>query len=72
MPPKSTFVPRIKLPNQFSNITLNRPKIGLKVVPSKCLSASMQKNFTNSVQDYMTYDADVLDKNDRNVVPTFG
>uniref|UniRef100_A0A2S2R9E1 DEP domain-containing protein 5 n=1 Tax=Sipha flava TaxID=143950 RepID=A0A2S2R9E1_9HEMI len=72
MPPKSTFVPRIKLPNQFSNITLNRPKIGLKVVPSKCLSASMQKNFTNSAQDYMNYDADVLDKNNRNVVPKFG
>lgn len=72
MPPKSTFVPRIKLPNKFSNITLSRPKVGLEVVESKYLPASMQKDFTNCSEDYKTYDADILDKSDGTVISTKG
>lgn len=70
MPPKSTFVPRIKVPDQFSNITLNRPKVG-RIVTSKSIPASMRSGFTNCAQDYMAYDADIFDKKNKTVLPTF-
>lgn len=72
MPPKSTFVPRIKVPYQFANITLNRPKMGLRVVSSTNLPASMQNSFTNCAEDYMTYDTDVFDKRNQNSLSKFG
>lgn len=72
MPQRSTFIPRIKVPNQFSNILLNRPKMGLRVVSSNSLSASMRNKFTNSAQDYMNYDDGVLDKKNKTNMPRFG
>lgn len=72
MPPKSTFIPRIKVPYQFSNIKLNRPKMGIRVVSSKSLSASMRKQFTNCEQDYMAYDAGIFDKKNITFMPRFG
>lgn len=72
MPPRLTFVPRIKVPFRFSNIKLNRPKMGLRVVSSKHLPVSMRKRFTNCRKDYMAYDADVLDKKNRTYIPSFG
>lgn len=70
MPPKSTFVPRIKVPDQFLNITLNRPKLG-SIVASKSLPASMRSGFTNCAQDYVDYDTGVLDKKNSTFLPTF-
>lgn len=72
MPPKSTFIPRIKVPYQFSNIKLNRPKMGIRVVSSKTLSASMQNNFTNCEQDYMDYDTAIFNKKNITFMPRFG
>lgn len=71
MPPKSTFIPRVIVPDQFSNITLNRPKSGLKIISSNTLSVSTQKNFTNCTQDYMAYDTEVLGKK-QTYFPNFG
>lgn len=71
MPQRSTFIPRIKVPNQFSNILLNRPKMGLRVMSSKCSTASMQNNFINSAQDYMNYDDGVFDKKKKTSLPRF-
>lgn len=62
MPPKSTFIPRVIVPDRFTNITLNRTKFGLKIISTNILSASMQKTFTNCAQDYMAYDREVLGK----------
>lgn len=60
MPSKSSFIPRIIVPNEFSNITLNRPKMGIRVVSSTCLPPSMRKGFTNCRQDYKTYDFEIM------------
>lgn len=68
MPPNSTFIPRIKVPHQFSNIVLNRPKTG-SIVTSKCLPASMCKTFTNCIQDYMDYDANLFDNKNKSLPP---
>ncbi|XP_050536568.1 GATOR complex protein Iml1 isoform X2 [Daktulosphaira vitifoliae] len=71
MPPKSTFVPRIKVPSQFSNTKLNRRKKGLRVVLSTTLPASMQNGFTNCADDYIAYDNDVFEKRKRSYFPRF-
>lgn len=71
MPPKSTFVPRIKVPSQFSNTKLNRQKKGLRVVLSTTLPASMQNGFTNCIDDYIAYDSDVFEKRKRSYFPRF-
>lgn len=71
MPSKSTFIPRIKVPNQFSNITLRRPSMGLKVVSSHCLSASIRKTFTNCPQDYKNYDTEVFNKQNKPYISNF-
>eukprot|EP00102_Acyrthosiphon_pisum_P010299 XP_008178582.1 PREDICTED: DEP domain-containing protein 5 isoform X2 [Acyrthosiphon pisum] len=70
MPQRSTFVPRIKVPNQFSNILLNRPKMGLRAVSSNSLSASLRKRFTNSAQDYINYDHGVFNKKIKTRMPS--
>jgi len=72
MPSKLMFVPRIKVPNQFSNITLRRPSMGLRVVSSNSLSASIRKTFTNCPQDYKNYDTEVLNKQNVPYMPSFG
>jgi len=72
MPPKSTFIPRLKVPIKFSNITLNRPKMGLRVASSRSLPSSMRTKFTNCAQDYMAYDAETLDKKNNTYLPNFG
>lgn len=69
---KSTFIPRIKVPNHFSNITLKRSKMGLKVVSSNSLISSMRPDFTNCAQDYVNYDAEVFLKKNRTYVSCFG
>lgn len=66
------FVPRIKVPDQFSNITLRRPSIGVKVVSSNNLSASIRKSFSNCPQDYKNYDTELLIKENVPYVPSFG
>lgn len=71
MPPKSSFIPRIKVSNQFSNILLHRPKLGLRVESSKSVAASLQNTFANSAQDYIHYDALVLDKKSKIFLPGF-
>ncbi|XP_060856853.1 GATOR complex protein Iml1 isoform X2 [Metopolophium dirhodum] len=70
MPQRSTFVPRIKVPNQFSNILLNRPKMGLRAVSSNSLTASLRKRFTNSAQDYINYDHGVFNKKIKTRMPS--
>lgn len=72
MPAKSTFIPRIKVPKHFSNITLKRQKMGLKVVSSNSLISSMRPDFTNCSQDYVNYDAEVFHKKNRTYVTNFG
>lgn len=72
MPPKSSFIPRIKVSNQFSNILLHRPKMGLRAESSKSVSASLRNKFTNCAQDYMNYDDEVLDKKSNTFLPGFG
>ncbi|XP_022175308.1 GATOR complex protein DEPDC5 isoform X1 [Myzus persicae] len=72
MPQRSTFVPRIKVPNQFSNILLNRPKMGLRAVSSNSLTASLRNKFTNTAKDYMNYDVGVFDKKHKTSMPRFG
>lgn len=72
MSPKATFIPRIKVPYQFSNIKLNRRKMGFRVVSSKTLPASMRNNFTNCEQDYMDYDTGISDKKNITFMPRFG
>lgn len=59
MPPKSTFIPRILVPIEYANITLNRLKLGLYVA-SKCFPPSMRKGFANSKDNYKLYDAEVM------------
>lgn len=71
MPPKSTFIPRAIVPDRFSNITLNRTKVGLKIVSSNILSVSTQKTFTNCAQNYKAYDKEVLGKK-QIYFPNFG
>lgn len=72
MPPKSVFVPRIKVPSRFSNTKLNRPKTGLRVMLSTTnLPASMQIGFTNCAEDYMSYDNDLFEKRKRSYFPRF-
>lgn len=71
MPPKSSFIPRIKVSNQFSNILLHRPKLGLRVESSKSVSASFRNRFANCALDYMNYDAEVLDKKGSIFLPGF-
>lgn len=60
MPAKSTFIPRIKVPKKFSNITLKRQKMGLKVVSSNILIPSIHPDFMNCTQDYVDYDTEIL------------
>jgi len=70
MPQRSTFVPRIKVPNQFSNILLNRPKMGLRAVSSNSLTASLRKRFTNSAQNYINYDLGIFNKKMKTRMPS--
>jgi len=72
MPQRSTFVPRIKVPHQFSNILLNRPKMGLRTVSSNSCSASLRNTFTNSAKDYIKYDIGIFNKYHRTRMPRFG
>jgi len=72
MPQRSTFVPRIKVPHQFSNILLNRPKMGLRTVSSNSLTASLRNKFTNSARDYIKYDIGIFNKYHRTRMPRFG
>ncbi|VVC42362.1 Hypothetical protein CINCED_3A011295 [Cinara cedri] len=69
MPPRSSFIPRLKVPYAFSNIVLNRKKDSIIVPPKSLVVASMRDTFTNCEQDYLNYDADVFD-NKYNDLPT--
>lgn len=70
MPIGSTFVPRIKIPDQYSKLTFKPPKLALNI-KSKCLPASMRNNFSNCDEDYLSYDASDPSKQNGNLLPKF-